>query len=175
VDEVHANFAARQRGLIRALTDGTPHAAIAIRIPARARIEVSVEDHPPVARATPHAPTPDARRLTTRTPITPRDRAQTPRNSTRSAIRTRKTCASTGTRTGRGRYSCRPRRCRPSSRNRRSGLISRAMGCRCACVARIDGHRRARDVASGRARDESFEMREIAPRAQRAANVDSRG
>jgi len=37
VDEVHANFAARQRGLIRALTDGTPHRAIANRPPASAR------------------------------------------------------------------------------------------------------------------------------------------
>lgn len=59
VDEVHANFAARQRGLIRALTDGTPHAAIAIRIPARTRIEASVKDHPPTARATPRRPTRD--------------------------------------------------------------------------------------------------------------------
>ena len=37
MDEVHANFAARQRGLIRALTDGTPHRAIANRPPASAR------------------------------------------------------------------------------------------------------------------------------------------
>ena len=76
MDEVHANFAARQRGPIRALTDGTPHRAIAIVLP---RARVPPADRKSNGNDRPHrsreSDRPDPGRLTRDESITALDRS----------------------------------------------------------------------------------------------------